>query len=57
MGGIISILMMILSLQEQMQDYIGLVIRLSGSYLGHLYLINPLKQDWWRFGMSFIRTL
>lgn len=58
MGGIISILMMILSLQEQMQDYIGLVIGALGLVFGALYLINPLKQRLMTFfGMSFIGGL
>lgn len=50
--------MMILSFQEQMEDYIGLVIGALSLAFGILYLINPLKQRLMTFfGMAFLGGL
>lgn len=54
-GGIVSIIMMIVSLQEKMEDYIGLYIGAVSLIFGFLYLINPLKQRIVTyFGMAFL---
>jgi hypothetical protein len=43
-GGIVSVLMMILSFQKEMEDYIGLAIGGVSLIFAVFYLINPLKQ-------------
>jgi hypothetical protein len=54
-GGLIAIMMMILSFQKEMEDYIGLVIGFISLIFGALYLFNPLKQRLMSFfGMAIL---
>lgn len=54
-GGIVSVLMMILSFQKEMEDFIGLAIGAVSLIFATLYLVNPLKQRLIAyFGMAFL---
>ncbi len=43
-GGVTAITMMILSFNQELEDYIGLVIGLISLVFATLYIANPLKQ-------------
>ena len=43
-GGVTALIMMILSFNQELEDYIGLVIGLISLIFATLYIENPLKQ-------------